>query len=65
MPTYEFKCKKCGHRFDVFKSIKDSTNEVCPICGEKSERMIGTGSAIIFNGNGFYITDYKNKHSVS
>ncbi len=65
MPTYDFRCIKCGHQFDVFRNIHDETNEICPICGEKATRMIGTGSAIIFKGNGFYVTDYKHKHSVS
>ena len=65
MPTYDFKCPKCGHRFDVFKSIHDETDEICPVCGEKAKRLIGTGAAIIFKGNGFYITDYEHKHSFS
>ena len=65
MPTYDFKCPKCGHRFDVFKSIHDETDEICPVCGEKAKRLIGTGAAIIFKGKGFYITDYEHKHSFS
>ena len=65
MPTYDYKCQKCGHRFEMFKNIKDETKETCPICGSIAKRQIGTGSAIIFKGNGFYITDYKHKHSVS
>jgi len=65
MPTYEFRCRKCGHRFDVFRGITDESDEICPVCGAKADRMIGTGSAIIFKGSGFYVTDYEHKHSVS
>jgi len=65
MPTYEFKCQKCGHRFELFKNIKDEADEICPICGAQADRVISNGSGIIFKGKGFYITDYNNKHSVS
>ena len=65
MPTYEFRCKQCGNRFDVYKNINDSSDELCPLCQKKAERLIGKGSAIIFKGNGFFVTDYQKKHSVS
>ncbi len=61
MPTYEYRCKKCGHHFDVFKSIKDESEEICPVCGGETEHIISNGSGIIFKGSGFYITDYKKK----
>ena len=35
----------------------------CPNCGAKPDRLIGTGSGIIFKGPGFYATDYKNSSS--
>ena len=28
-------------------------------CGGEVERLIGTGSALIFKGSGFYSTDYR------
>ena len=35
MPIYEYKCEKCGHKFDVFQRIgEDGSNLECPICGE-------------------------------
>lgn len=58
MPTYEYRCKCCGRRFDVFHNMNDTTARTCPECGEEAERMIGTGSGIIFKGSGFYATDY-------
>lgn len=58
MPTYEYRCKGCGLRFDVFHNMNDVAPRACPDCGEEAERMIGTGSGIIFKGTGFYATDY-------
>ncbi len=62
MPTYSYKCKKCGFVFDVFKRINDTSEEKCPKCGGPSKKIITSGDGgIIFKGHGFYITDYKNK----
>ncbi len=59
MPTYEYKCEKCGYRFEEFQSITEAPIEVCPECRGKVKRIIGAGAGIIFKGKGFYQTDYK------
>src|SRR3954453_16613254 len=60
MPTYEYECEGCGHRFDEFQSFKDETLKKCPACSEeKLRRLFGTGAAILFKGSGFYETDYR------
>lgn len=61
MPTYEYKCEKCGHKFDVFQSMKDDRLTDCPLesCDGTVKRLIGTGAGIIFKGSGFYQTDYR------
>jgi putative FmdB family regulatory protein len=59
MPTYEYECEKCGHRFEVFQSMKDEPKKRCPKCKGKLRRLIGTGSGMIFKGSGFYVTDYR------
>lgn len=62
MPTYEYNCESCGHKFDVYQSMKDKKLTKCPNCGQNTlKRLIGTGSGLIFKGSGFYLTDYKNK----
>lgn len=62
MPTYEYACKSCGHRFDEFQSIKAAPLKKCPECGKAAlERLIGTGAALIFKGSGFYQTDYRSE----
>ncbi len=62
MPTYEYECDACGHRFEKFQSIKASPIRMCPECGKrKVKRLIGTGAALLFKGSGFYVTDYRSK----
>ena len=61
MPTYEYECRSCGHRFEEFQSITSEPLESCPKCSKKVERLLGTGSGIIFKGSGFYQTDYRSK----
>ena len=57
MPTYEYECLSCQHRFDTFQSITDEPLTVCPECGKKVRRLIHGGMGIIFKGSGFYSTD--------
>ena len=60
MPTYEYKCKKCDHRFEKFQSIMSGPVRKCPECGKNAvERLISAGGGLIFKGSGFYITDYR------
>lgn len=60
MPTYSYQCKNCDHRFKKFQSMTARVLRKCPECGETAlERLIGTGAAILFKGEGFYATDYR------
>lgn len=61
MPTYEYRCKKCSHEFEVFQSIKDAAKKTCPKCKGRVERLIGAGAGLLFKGSGFYITDYRSE----
>lgn len=62
MPTYEYRCKACGHEFEEFQSITAPVLKKCPSCAKaKLERLIGTGSAVMFKGGGFYETDYRSE----
>ncbi len=65
MPTYEYKCLSCGHRFEVFQKMTDEPIKTCPECGGEVKKLIGAGAGLIFKGSGFYITDYKNNSSSS
>ncbi len=63
MPTYEYKCEKCGNVFEELQSITDDPVKECPTCGGKVHRLIGAGAGLIFKGSGFYLTDYKKSNS--
>ncbi len=62
MPTYDYVCDACDHKFEVFQGIKDGKKRKCPECGRnKLRRLIGPGAAIVFKGSGFYKTDYRSE----
>ena len=62
MPTYDYLCDDCGHKFELFQSITDSLKKKCPECGKlKLRRLFGTGAAVVFKGSGFYETDYRSE----
>ncbi len=60
MPTYEYRCKACGHEFERFQKISDRPVRTCPECKKRRvERLISTGGGVVFKGSGFYATDYR------
>ena len=59
MPTYEYECQKCGHRFEEFQSMNDAPLKKCPQCKGRVKRLIGAGAGFLFKGSGFYTTDYR------
>jgi putative FmdB family regulatory protein len=60
MPLYEYKCKKCGHRFERIQSYSAADPTECPVCQGEVERLI-SAPAVQFKGSGFYSTDYAAK----
>jgi putative FmdB family regulatory protein len=60
VPIYEYRCTKCGHRFEAIQKVSDSPLSKCEKCRGKVERLISS-PAIQFKGSGWYITDYARK----
>jgi len=59
MPTYQYRCDKCGHEFEEYQSMTEDAIEVCPKCTGHTRRLITGGAGLLFKGSGFYITDYR------
>ena len=62
MPLYEYKCVKCGNRFEKIEHMSAPAIQKCPKCGGKAERQLGA-PAIQFKGSGWYVTDYAGKNA--
>lgn len=56
MPTYEYRCKDCGHTFDAYQSFTDDALTECPECHGALKKLFGN-VGISFKGSGFYKTD--------
>ena len=61
MPTYDYRCRKCKHEFELFHSISDDAPKRCPRCRAKAVRVPSAGAGLLFKGSGFYVTDYRSK----
>lgn len=62
MPTYDYECDACSHKFEHFQGINDPLLKKCPECKKpKLRRLIGAGGAVMFKGTGFYQTDYRSE----
>ena len=69
MPTYEYRCEKCGHEFETVRSFSAKPLRTCPkeFCARKKwgrgpvKKKISAGTGLLFKGSGFYITDYRSE----
>jgi putative FmdB family regulatory protein len=60
MPIYEYKCRKCGNQFEVFRGISDPEVKSCKFCKGKVQKLVSL-SSFSLKGSGWYVTDYKGK----
>lgn len=56
MPTYQYRCKACGHDFEIQQSFSDDALETCPECAGALKKVYGS-VGISFKGSGFYKND--------
>ena len=56
MPTYQYACKACDHRFEAVQSFTDSALTDCPACSGPLRKVFNS-VGIVFKGSGFYRTD--------
>jgi putative FmdB family regulatory protein len=56
VPTYQYACTACDHRFEAVQSFTDSSLTDCPACSGNL-RKVFSSVGIVFKGSGFYRTD--------
>jgi len=61
MPTYKYRCKKCGHEFEIRQHMSDQPLTECPVCEGDVRRVVGS-VGIVFKGSGFYVTDNRSSN---
>ncbi len=64
MPTYEYLCKTCGHRFETWQKMADEPLTTCPDCGAQIRRVLFP-AGVVFKGSGFYKTDHRDSASLA
>lgn len=64
MPTYTYRCNKCGYEFDKRQRISEAPIVDCPMC-DGSVRRVVNAVGVVFKGSGFYITDSRNSKNAS
>lgn len=60
MPTYVYK-REDGTKFEVVQKMSEDPLKTCPETGQKVKRVISGGGGVIYKGDGWYVTDYKNQ----
>src|SRR5262249_11576858 len=62
MPTYEYLCKTCGHRFETWQKMSDEPLTVCPNCGAEIHPGL-FANGVVFKRSGFYSTETRSQPS--
>ncbi len=64
MPTYEYRCERCGHTTEVVQSFTDAPLTTCESCSGPL-RKVYAPVGIVFKGSGFYKTDSRSSSTTS
>jgi putative FmdB family regulatory protein len=64
MPTYEYRCGKCGEHLEAFQSFSDAPLTKHSGCGGKLAKVLSP-AGIVLKGSGFYKTDSRSSKSAS
>ncbi len=62
MPTYEYRCTKCGQHVEAVQSFTDDPLTECAVCGGELRKVFAP-VGIVFKGSGFYKTDSRSTSS--
>jgi putative FmdB family regulatory protein len=64
VPTYQYACTACEHRFDIVQSFSDASLTECPECAGRLRKLYGS-VGVVFKGSGFYRTDSRSESKSS
>jgi len=64
VPTYQYACTSCGHRFEAVQAFTDDSLTTCPVCSGQLRKVYGS-VGVVFKGSGFYRTDSRNGKAAS
>ena len=62
MPTYQYACTVCEHRFEAVQSFSDASLTECPECGQRLRKLYSS-VGVVFKGSGFYRNDSRSSTS--
>ena len=57
MPTYQYACTACGHRFEAVQSFSDASLSDCPECAGRLRKVFSS-----VNPQGCTVTSFKSLH---
>jgi putative FmdB family regulatory protein len=63
MPTYEYGCSACGHRFEEWQKMSDAPLQVCPQCSKSTLERLINATAFVLKGGGWYKDGYGSQKS--
>ena len=62
MPTYDYRCAKCGEELEVFQTFAEAPLTKHKGCGGKLAKVLSP-AGIVLKGSGFYKTDNRSSSS--
>jgi len=54
MPTYEYRCDKCGFEFEREQRITEKPIRTCPKCKAQKARRLISATSFVLKGGGWY-----------
>jgi putative FmdB family regulatory protein len=61
MPTYEYRCDRCGEQFEIFQPFSAKPLKRHADCGGPLQKVFHP-RGVVFKGSGFYATDSRTKN---
>lgn len=65
MPTYEYRCDKCGHEFEREQRITDEPVKKCPGCRSARVKRLISATSFVLKGGGWYSDLYSSSKGKS